>query len=135
MDELWKVLVPTFEEDPDLNDVEPMDFPWTLFPNFFKQKGNGSFCQSSDEIKKKRPKTTHSQGLVARVSWIPTTDEYETPYTGMYAEQQDEVILRLSETQMLTDASTGLQPSLALKFLVDSFRSSNLFAMTGVKPT
>ena len=92
MDELWKELVPTFETDPELNDVEPKDFPWEQFPNFFKQKGNGSFCQSSDEIKRSRPKTTHTQGLVAKVSWIPMTDRY----TGMYASQQDEVILRLS---------------------------------------
>jgi len=134
MTDLWKVLVPTFEEDEDLNDVEPKEFPWELFPNFFKQKGNGSFCQSSDEIKKNRPKTTHTQGLVAKVSWIPTTTA-TTKYTGMYASQQDEVIIRLSETQMLTDESSGLQPSLALKFLVDGRRSDNLFAMSGMKPT
>jgi len=53
----------------------------------------------------------------------------------MYASQQDNVILRLSETQMLTEESSGLQPSLALKFLVDGFRSDNLFASTGLKPT
>jgi hypothetical protein len=115
MDELWNELVPTYEDDPESNDVEPKEFPWELFWRFFRQKGNGSFCQSSDEIKKNRPKTTHTQGLVAKVSWIPMTDKY----SGMYAEQQDEVILRLSETQMLTDGSTGLHPSLALKFLVD----------------
>lgn len=134
MDELWKELVPTYETDPDSNDVEPKEFPWELFPNFFRQKGNGSFCQSSDEIKKNRPKTTHTQGLVAKVSWIPTADATDK-YTGMYASQQDEVILRLSETQMLTEESTGLHPSLALKFLVDGERSSNLFASTGMKPT
>ena len=131
MAELWKELVPTYETDPESNDVEPKEFPWELFPNFFRQKGNGSFCQSSDEIKKNRPKTTHTQGLVAKVSWIPMTDRY----TGMYASQQDEVIMRLSETQMLTDESKGLHPSLALKFLVDGERSSNLFASTGMKPT
>merc|ERR1712110_1206517 len=134
MTDLWKVLVPTFEEDEDLNDVEPKEFPWELFPNFFRQKGNGSFCQSSDEIKKNRPKTTHTQGLVAKVSWIPTTTA-TTKHSGMYASQQDEVTIRLSETQMLTDESSGLQPSLALKFLVDGRRSDNLFAMSGLKPT
>jgi hypothetical protein len=36
---------------------------------------------------------------------------------------------------MLTEESTGLHPSLALKFLVDGKRSDNLFAMTGLKPT
>jgi hypothetical protein len=101
MAELWNVLVPTFEDNPDLNEVEIKPFPWTLFPNFFRQKGNGSFCQSSDELKKNRPKTTHSQGLVAKVSWIPTPTT--TSYTGMYSERQDNVILRLSETQMLTE--------------------------------
>jgi len=50
MNDLWNILVPTFETAPDLNEVQPKSFPWTLFPNFFKQKANGSFCQSSDEI-------------------------------------------------------------------------------------
>jgi len=50
MNDLWNILVPTFETAPDLNEVEPKSFPWTLFPNFFKQKANGSFCQDSDEI-------------------------------------------------------------------------------------
>ena len=127
MAQLWKELVP----NPETNDVEPQDFPWEDFPLFFKQKGVGSFCQNSDEIKKNRPKTTHTQGLVAKVSWIPMTDRY----TGMYASQQDDVIIRLSETEMLTELSPGLHPSLALKFLVDGERSSNLFASTGMHPT
>jgi len=50
MNDLWNILVPTFETDPNSNDVQPKSFPWTLFPNFFKQKANGSFCQDSDEI-------------------------------------------------------------------------------------
>ena len=83
MDELWNVLVPTYATDPDYNEEEPKKFPWNRFPKFFEQKGNGSFCQNSDEIKRARPKTTHTQGLVAKVSWIPTTDKY----TGMYATQ------------------------------------------------
>ena len=84
MDELWNDLVPSYEEDPAINDEAPKDFPWERLPRFFSQKGNGSFCQSSDEIKRSRPKTTHTQGLVAKVSWIPTVNN---TYTGMYATQ------------------------------------------------
>jgi hypothetical protein len=50
MDELWNVLVPTFEDNPDLNDVEIKSFPWTLFPNLFKQKADNSFYVNSDEL-------------------------------------------------------------------------------------
>ena len=82
MKELWKELVPTYEDYPEKNDEGPQEFPWERFPRFFSQKGNGSFCQNSDEIKRNRPKTTHTQGLVAKVSWIPTSNN---TYTGMYA--------------------------------------------------
>jgi len=68
---------------------------------------------------------------VAKVEWIPLT----TKYTGMYSETTNEVIMRLSETQMLTEESTGLHPSLALKFLVDGYRSANLLASVGMHPT
>merc|ERR1712038_1427886 len=60
MTDLWNILVPTFETDSNLNDVEPKSFPWSQFPKFFKQKANGSFCQSSDEIPPQRTKTTHT---------------------------------------------------------------------------
>lgn len=41
----------------------------------------------------------------------------------------------MSEASNLNDASTGLTPSIALKFLVDDFRSVNLFGMVGFKPS
>ena len=83
MDELWNDLVPSDAEGQPIN-TGPKDFPWEQLPRFFSQKGNGSFCQSSDEIKRSRPKTTHTQGLVAKVSWIPTVEDR---YTGLYATQ------------------------------------------------
>lgn len=43
--------------------------------------------------------------------------------------------MRLSETQNLTKLSTGLHPSIALKFLVDSFASDNIVAMESFIPS
>ena len=43
-----------------LKDPEPMDYYWKEMPNFFTQNANGSFCQRSDEIGRKRLKTTHT---------------------------------------------------------------------------
>ena len=89
---------------------------------------------NADGLGGRRLKTTHTQGLVAKVHWIPnkaTIDELG--YTGIYAEGSNTVILRLSESANLNAHSTGLTPSMALKFIVDDYRSSNLFAATSFK--
>jgi len=98
-----------------------MDLLWADFPKFFTQKANGSFCQSSDGLRGKRFKTVHSQGVVAKVQWVPV--ENDEGYTGIYETGSDTVVLRLSETANLSAESKGLTPSLALKFLVDNYRS------------
>jgi hypothetical protein len=54
-------------------------------------------------------------------------------FTGIYAEGSNSVILRLSETNNLSDEAMGLTPSIALKFIVDNWRSNNLFAMSSFK--
>jgi len=71
LEQLWTTLVP------DENDftVEPMAFYWKEFPNFFTQKANGSFCLPGDAAKWKRKKTTHTQGVVAKVQWVPVENE------------------------------------------------------------
>ena len=129
LEELWNELVPD-EED---YDVAPMDFYWKEFPNFFTQKSNGSFCQNSDGARPNRPKTTHTQGVVAKVEWVPV--ENDLGYTGIYDSGSDTVILRLSETNNLSEATTGLMPSMALKFLLNGRKSENILAMHSMKPT
>lgn len=73
-----------------------------------------------------RPKISHTQGVVARVEW-KSTDDHE--YTGLFSEGSTHAILRFSETANLNPASTGLIPSMAVKFLVDNYRSKNILAM------
>ena len=65
---------------------------------------------------------------MAKVEWIPNgTPTYE--YTGLYEHGTDLMILRLSETTNLLESSSGLLPSLALKYLIKGKRSQNLFGM------
>ena len=76
-------------------------------------------------------KTTHRQGIVAKVAWRVV----DSRFSGIYEHGSESVILRLSETRNLTEESDGLLPSMAMKFLIDHRRSENLFGMpnmTGV---
>lgn len=74
-----------------------------------------------------RKKTTHTQGVVARVKWEVVANDMG--YTGVYASGSDTAIIRLSQTSILLDSSVGLFPSLAVKFIMDGRMSENLFAM------
>lgn len=112
---------------------EPVDLKWTKHDQFFTQRANVSFCAQSDEINRNRPKTTHTQGLVAHVSWEPV--ENDLGYTAIYESGSDTVVLRISEMANLFEDSTGLTPSVAIKFLIDDQESYNLFAMEGFMPT
>lgn len=47
----------------------------------------------------------------------------------MFATGNDAAIIRLSETNLLTESSSGLLPSLAIKFLIDGKHSENIFGM------
>ena len=100
---------------------------WEDFPNFFTQKANGSFCQKSDILSRRRPKTVHTQGLVAKVEW----EVVENPMnlTAIYESGSDTVLMRISETANLFEDSDGLTPSIALKFLIDGQESYNIFGM------
>ena len=72
---------------------------------------------------------------MAKVDWVQVDNPQGITYSGMYSTGNDHVIMRLSETNNLTSASTGLLPGAAFKFLIDGLPSDNLFAMpnnTGV---
>ena len=78
MTDLWSMLVP------DASVVEtPADLMWADSPHVFTQKAAGSFCNSTDEMRSNRKKTTHTQGVVAKASWVPVnTGAWD--YTGFY---------------------------------------------------
>ena len=65
--------------------------------------------------------------MVAKVKWTPIGDA--NGYTGMYATGMNNVIMRLSETGMLQEGSTGLMPSVAFKILRDGTFADNVVAM------
>ncbi len=119
MDIAWSVLAPDEE-----GDDEPIGIWFDKFPNFFKQKSNGSFCQSSDTLPERRPKIIHNQGLIAQVKWEPVNKA--NGYSGIYSTGSDKVIMRVSEAQVVTEASNGLTPSAAFKFMIDGKESQNL---------
>ena len=102
-------------------DTEPAGIKWGKFSNFFTEKSIGSFCTSSDTLGS-RPKVVHTQGLIAQVSW----NVFDSRYTGILADGSDHVVMRLSESQNLNDASKGLTPSAAFKFLIDGTESQNI---------
>ena len=78
-----------------------------------------------------RKKSTHTQGLVAKIAWKPVKDPDtgETRFSGIYHEGTETAVIRLSESRNLTEKSKGLLPSFAIKFLLDYSKSENLFGM------
>lgn len=66
---------------------------------------------------------------MAKVEWRKFDNEQGIEYSGIYSTGSDNVILRLSETNNLTEFSEGLLPGVALKFLLDGIKSENLLAM------
>lgn len=96
MDLLWEMLVP----DATNHNVPIKDFMWKEADNFFVQKSNGPFCDASDELRTKRVKTTHTQGIVAQVEWKSTSDRF----TGFYAKDTT-ALLRFSQTANLHEQS------------------------------
>lgn len=117
MTDLWRMII---------RDDTVADLSFASFSEVLSMSSNGSFCQNSDEIKAKRNKVNHRQGVVGQIEWISTGDH---PYTGIFESGSETAIIRLSETQLLTETSTGLLPSLAIKFLADGKKSANIVAM------
>jgi len=102
LNDLWNLLVP----EPTNHNVPVKPFMWKEFDNFFVQKSNGPFCDSSDELRGNREKTTHTQGLVAKIEWKPVIDSNgNARFSGIYEEGTSTAIIRLSETNNLTSSS------------------------------
>ena len=74
-----------------------------------------------------RTKGIHRQGTIGHVNWVSTGDH---PYTGIFADGATEAFLRYSQTNNLYEGSSGLQPSLALKVLLDGKNSINIVALS-----
>jgi len=83
--------------------------------------------ERGDEMPKGVKKLSHTRGLVAKVSWEPIGSA--NGYRGMLGEGSANVLMRLSETSMLHEESSGLTPSVAFKFLRDGTYSDNIMAM------
>ena len=64
----------------------------------------------------RRNKLVHQQGIVAKAEFIA---EAGTSYTGIFESGAKNVIIRMSETFLTTEASFFANPSIALKFLID----------------
>ena len=79
-------------------------------------------------LREKRDKIIHNQGLIAQVAWEPVGGASGTDngYTGMMNSQTNNVIMRVSEAAVITEASNGLTPAAAFKFMVDGTESQNL---------
>lgn len=88
--------------NPSYHETPVKELMWKEFDNFFVQRANGPFCDSSDELRFKRKKTTHTQGLVAKIEWKPVIENGETRFSGIYGEGTQTAIIRLSETKNLT---------------------------------
>ena len=103
-----------------------MDPYWSEWGTLFDTDMNQSF-RDGDEMPRNRLKLAHQQGVVARVVWTPIGNA--GGYTGTFASGSTEALLRLSETDMLNEESSGLKPSLALKLLRDGQVSDNIMGM------
>ena len=82
---------------------------------------------NGDEMPDGILKLVHTQGVVAKVKWEPIGDA--GGYGGMMGSVGENIIMRLSETDMLHEESKGLKPSVAFKFLRDGTFSDNIVAM------
>ena len=117
MDDLWEMV---------MKDTSgPREPYWSDFSLTFPQDSDKTFYQDSDEIKKNRLKVVHTQGVVAKVKYVPVEN---SGMSGMLGEGSDTVLLRFSEVTNLHEESKGLTPSMALKFLRDGTISSNILA-------
>ena len=108
----------------------PREPYWAEFPRTFSQNSAHATCQESDEIRWGRLKVHHTQGVVAKVKYVP---EPENGLSGMLGEGSDTVLLRFSESANLHEESEGLTPSMAIKFLRDGTFSSNIVAQSSFK--
>ena len=92
----------------------------------FNHKGSTPFAHRGDELRFNGARGSHAQGLLAKAKWVPVGTG--GGYSGIYASGSTNVILRLSERNLLGSWSTGLTPAIALKFLIDKRDSQNIQA-------
>lgn len=126
LDFMWQQIVPDEEAF-----VDPQPYYWKEWPQQFEMNMNRPF-RAGDDFQRFRPKIAHTQGLHAKVTWNPVEGNR---FTGMYETGSDTAILRISETTMLHELSSGLLPSLAIKFFIDGRESENLLAMPSFEST
>jgi len=106
----------------------------TMGPNepygFFKIDLNTIFDYKGDEYDC-RYKTTHGQGNVGKVAWVPLSD-VDHEYTGLYKSGGDTGYIRTSLIGSVNPAPEPghpyMLPSIALKFLRDGIDSTNTVA-------
>lgn len=110
------------------------DLYWAEQSLTFDNLGIGSHCTETDSMLSSRRKLAHTQGVVAQFSWIPI-ENARVQYTGFYGQKTKGNVLRFSQTSNLTEADTGLLPSVAMKFLIDGTYSQNIFGMPSFKST
>ena len=135
--ELWSVIAPVDASGNAIEQRVEASAQWRNMMPWFDWSGKIEYNHASDELKMNFPRIDHAQGLVAKVEWEPVASDGVSAggYSGMYATGSDTVILRLSETENLGSWSTGLTPSLALKFLIDGIWSSNIHASPSYTPS
>ena len=112
----------------------PAPLRWEEFPRTFTQRSSATTCQRTDEMPRGRNKAFHSQGVVAKVKYVPDdNDGAGNGFTGMLGSGSDTILLRFSESMYLHEDSPGLTPSVALKWLRDDILSANVLAQVSIK--
>lgn len=80
------------------------------------------------QIKKRvlRQKHVHQQGIVGKGKFTVNQRAIDEGYTGIFNSGADDVIIRFSETSLhLEEVTTGVNPSIAFKFLRSGVYSGN----------
>jgi hypothetical protein len=99
----------------------------------FTQNLSVTFQEAGDVLPEGRKKLIHTVGSIAQTEFeqVPST-----PYTGVYASGNKNVLLRLSVAKATNNSKTTAQgafgnfaPGMSIKFIVDGKQSSNLVAM------
>jgi len=100
--------------------------------DFMESSMQPTFRTASDEMPPDREKYNHGQGVMATFEWV---DLGNHTYTGIYDGGATNGIIRLSEGNNIFPESSGLTPTMALKFLIDGEPSTNILANTSFEPS
>lgn len=124
MNDLWSQCLAEESSEP-----APENFD---LDDFFHSSMAPTFNTESDELPEDREKYNHAQGIVGRISW---EDLGSHTYTGMYDGGSDLGLIRFSEGNFLLPETTGLTPTMAMKFPRDGRTSVNHLANTSFEPS